>query len=67
MMTSGEATGLVAVIGSFLTFLGVTGVDAGTISGAVNGIIGIVTFVAAVWTWWKHRQAAKDPAPAVSL
>lgn len=58
-MSSGEVTGLVAVVGSFLTFLGVTGVDAATISGAVNGVFGIVTFAAAVWTWVKHRQSLK--------
>ena len=39
-----------------MTFLGITGVDATTVSQAVNGLIAIVGFVSAIVVWWKHRQ-----------
>jgi uncharacterized iron-regulated membrane protein len=54
-ITSGEVAGVVAMIGTGMTFLGITGVDATVVNNAVNGLIAIVTFVSAVWIWWKHR------------
>lgn len=59
-MTSGELTGIVAIIGTALSFLGVTGIDANMVSAAVNGVIAIVTFAAALWTWHKHRQVVNQ-------
>lgn len=55
-MDSGEIAAVVAGIGLILSLFGVTGVDSTTINGAVNGVIGIVTFGAAVWSWYIHRQ-----------
>lgn len=58
-MTQGEVTSIATVIGSLLTLLGITGVDAGTISGAVNGVIAVITLVAAISTFVSHRNAVK--------
>lgn len=59
-MTSGEVTGIIAVIGTALSFLGVTGIDATMVSSAVNGVIAIVAFAAALWTWYKHKQVVNQ-------
>ena len=59
-MTSGEIASLVTVIGSFLTILGITGIDSGMISSLVNGIIAFVTIVTAVWAFVQHRKAVKN-------
>jgi hypothetical protein len=48
---------ITAVIGSFLGFIGVTGVDAGVISNAVTGVISLVTFVTAIIAWRTHKSA----------
>lgn len=37
--------------------LGVTGVDAGMVNAAANGVIAIITFVAAIYAWYQHRNA----------
>lgn len=56
---------LTTVIGTFLSFLGVTGVDAGVISGAVNGIIALLTFATAIWAWRAHKSAVAAAAPTL--
>ena len=44
------------MIGTVFSFLGVTGIDSSVISGAVNGLISIVTLGMALWAWYNHRQ-----------
>ena len=53
-LTSGEVTAIVTVIGTVLSFLGITGIDSGVISQAVDGVIAFVSIVAAIWTYYKH-------------
>lgn len=55
-LDSTEVASIVAGIGLILSIFGVTGVDATTVNGFVNGLIGVITFGAAVWSWWGHRQ-----------
>jgi hypothetical protein len=55
-LDSTEVASIVAGIGLFLSLFGVTGVDSTVINGFVNGVIGIITFAAALWSWWGHRQ-----------
>ena len=54
-MDSGTISALVAVIGLALTYFG-AGIDPTLITGAVQGVFAVVSFVAAVWSWWSHRQ-----------
>lgn len=56
-MTSGEITGIVAVLGSILTMLGISGLDPALLTNAVNGILAVVTVVATIWTLYKHKKA----------
>lgn len=58
-MTQGELTAIVAIIGSGFTFLGITGIDASTISAAANGVIALITIGAAIATFISHRNAVK--------
>lgn len=53
---SGELASIVTGIGLVLTYFGVTGIDSSVITGAVEGVIGIVTFFSAFWSWYSHRQ-----------
>jgi hypothetical protein len=34
----------------------ITSIDSSAITGVINGIIAIVAFGAALWSWYKHRQ-----------
>lgn len=54
--STGEVAAVVAIVGMLLTGIGITGIDSGIISGAVNGIFSIITLVAAVVSWWQHRK-----------
>ena len=56
-ITSGELAALATIIGTGLSFLGVTGIDASVISGAINGVIAIATFAAAIYAWSQHKNA----------
>jgi len=56
-ITSGELAAVVTLIGAALSMLGVTGVDAGMVNAAANGVIAIITFVAAIYAWYQHRNA----------
>lgn len=47
---------MTAVVGLGLSLLGVTGIDAGMINGVVNGFVAIITFGAALWSWYSHRN-----------
>jgi len=58
-MDSGEISSIVAIIGMVPSYLGITGVDSMVIDGAVNGIIAIIAFAAALWSWYSHR--VKNP------
>jgi hypothetical protein len=55
-MDSGEITSIVTIIGMIFTYLGITSVDSTVITGAVNGLIAVVTFGAAIWSWYVHRS-----------
>jgi len=55
-MYTAEIPAVVTVIGTVFSFLGVTGIDSSVISGAVNGLISIVTLGMALWAWYNHRQ-----------
>jgi hypothetical protein len=55
-MDSAEIASIVAIAGMGLSYLGVTGVDSTVINGAINGVIAIVAFGAALWSWWAHRK-----------
>ncbi len=54
--STGEVAAIVAVLGVVLSGLGVTGIDAGMVSGAVNGAIALATLVAAIISWYQHRK-----------
>lgn len=54
-MDSGEISSIVAIVGLLLTTVGAN-VDPVVVNGAVQGVFGIVTFGAAIWSWWSHRQ-----------
>lgn len=54
VMDSGEISAIVAVIGLVLSYFGAA-IDPSLIQGAVSGIIAIVTFGAALWSWYLHR------------
>jgi hypothetical protein len=54
-MDSGEITSIVTIIGMIFTYLGITSVDSTVITGAVNGLIAVVTFGAAIWSWYIDR------------
>ncbi len=54
---TGEIAALIAVVGVVLSGLGITGIDTGMVSNAVQGVIAIVTFAAAILSWYHHRQA----------
>lgn len=56
-MNSGEVSSIVAIVGMVFTYLGITSVDSTIITGAVNGIIAIITFGAAIWSWYVHRTS----------
>lgn len=55
-MDTAEISAIVAVIGTGLSLLGITGVDSAVLGSAVNGVISIVTIGAAVLSWWGHRK-----------
>lgn len=54
-LDSGEIAATVAVVGMFLNYLGITGIDSGVITGAINGFIAVITLGAAVWSVYSHR------------
>lgn len=55
-MDSGEIASVVAIVGLGFSYFGITGIDSSVVTGAINGIIAIVTFAAALWSWYIHRQ-----------
>lgn len=60
-MNNGEIASLVSIAGMVLTGLGISGVDSGMLTGAANGLVAIVTIIAAVWSWYAHRKNAAVP------
>lgn len=54
-MDTGTVAAFVSIIGMVFSFFGAS-IDPQLISGAVQGGIAIATFVAAVWSWYQHRQ-----------
>ena len=54
-MDSGETSSLVALLGGILTAFG-AGNIVPTIGPAIQGILAIVTFGAAVWSFISHRN-----------
>ena len=60
-MNNGEIASIVAIAGMVLSGLGITGVDAGMINGSINGVVSIVTLIAALWSWYAHRANAVVP------
>lgn len=52
----GEIAAIVTGIGLVLTYFGVTGIDSSIITGAVEGVVGIVTFISAFYSWYSHHQ-----------
>lgn len=55
-MDAGAVAGITALVGLVLSIVGVTGIDAGMISSALNGLISIVTLGAAIYSVVSHRQ-----------
>lgn len=55
-MDSGQIASIVAVLGLILSTLGVTGVDSSVLTGLVNGVVSAVTLVAALWSFYSHRD-----------
>ncbi len=53
---SGEISGIVAVLGVLLSIFHITGVDANTLTGLVNGVVCLVTVCAACYSVWSHHQ-----------
>lgn len=64
-MDSGEIASVVAIVGMIFTGLGISGIDAGVLTGAVNGIFSFITICAAVWSWWSHRSKNAQIATGV--
>ena len=56
-MTSGEIVSIATIIGTGLTFLGVTGIDSSVISSAITGVIALVTIVAAIYSHYTRPSA----------
>lgn len=56
-MTTGEIASIVAVAGTVLSFLGITGVDSSIVSQAVTGVIAIISIGAAVWSHYTRPTA----------
>lgn len=59
-MSKSEIPSIVTVIGAVLTTLGITGIDADVVSSAVQGVFAIITVIAAIVAWFKHRQVARN-------
>lgn len=57
-MQSSEIPAIATLIGTALTFLGITHIDTSVISNAVQGVIALVTLFLALISWYKHRQVA---------
>jgi len=47
---------LVTLVGAFLSLIGITGIDPSVITGAVQGFLAVVTFIAALVTYVKHKN-----------
>ena len=54
-ISSGEIASIVVGVMLVLNYFGVTGIDSGAVTGVINGIIAIVGFGAALWSWYQHR------------
>ena len=61
-MNSAEISSIVAIVGMLFSYLGITTIDSSTVTGAVNGLIAIITFGAALYSWYAHRQNANATA-----
>lgn len=62
-MTTGEIMALTTVIGSVISMLGITGIDAGVVNQAVTGVISMITIGTGVWAYFAHKKAvAATPA-----
>lgn len=57
-MQSSEIPAIATFVGTIFTFMGITGIDSSLISGAIQGVIALVTLVLAIVSWYKHRQVA---------
>ncbi len=57
-ITSGEIAAIVAILGTVLSGIGVTGIDPSLLSGALQGVVSLLTLGAALWSWYQHRQNA---------
>jgi hypothetical protein len=55
--STGEVAAIVTVLGVVLGGIGITGIDPSVLNGAVNGVVAIVTLVAAIVSWYQHRKA----------
>jgi hypothetical protein len=55
-MDSGEISSLVTIFELLFSHLGVTTITSTEITGVVNGVIAIVGFGAALWSWYVHHQ-----------
>lgn len=55
-MTTGEVMAITTVVGSVISMLGITGIDAGLVSQAVTGIVSIITIGTGVWAWFAHKN-----------
>ncbi len=55
-MTSAEIASAVAVLGLLFNYFGFTSIGSDQITGALNAVVFLVTFGAAVWSAWVHRQ-----------
>ena len=55
-MDSAEIASIVTIAMLALNYFGITGIDSGMITGAINGILALAAFCAAIWSWYGHRQ-----------
>ena len=61
-MDTTEVMTIATIIGTVFSFLGITGIDANVISGAVTGIISLVTIGTAVWAHFAHKSSVAASA-----
>lgn len=53
-MSNPEIASLITILGGILTAFGAGNVVP-TVGPAIQGILAIVTFAAAIYSWWQHR------------
>lgn len=60
MQTSGEVSAAITILGSIISFMGITGIDANVVSNAENGLVALFTIAFAIFAYFKHRKAVNS-------